>query len=66
MHTEWQGFVQGNWQNEIDVRDFIQKNYSLYEGDESFLAGPTESTLKVWKKSSDLIVEEIKKFMNNQ
>ncbi|MFH5836281.1 formate C-acetyltransferase [Proteiniclasticum sp. C24MP] len=61
MHTEWQGFVQGNWQNEIDVRDFIQKNYTLYEGDDSFLAGPTENTLKVWKKSSDLIVEEIKK-----
>lgn len=61
MHTEWQGFVQGNWQNEIDVRDFIQTNYSLYEGDESFLAGPTENTLKVWKKSSDLIIEEIKK-----
>lgn len=61
MHTEWQGFVQGNWQNEIDVRDFIQKNYTLYEGDDSFLAGPTENTMKVWKKSSDLIVEEIKK-----
>ena len=61
MHTEWQGFIEGNWQNEIDVRDFIQKNYNLYEGDDSFLAGPTESTLKVWKKSSDLIAEEIKK-----
>lgn len=60
MHNEWQGFVQGNWQNEIDVRDFIQKNYTLYTGDESFLAGPTESTLNVWKKAGELIVEEIK------
>ena len=60
MQNEWQGFVQGNWQNEIDVRDFIQKNYNLYEGDDSFLAGPTENTLNVWKKASELIVEEIK------
>ncbi|WP_312651183.1 formate C-acetyltransferase [Proteiniclasticum sp.] len=61
MKTQWQGFTEGNWQNEIDVRDFIQKNYTLYDGDDSFLEGPTEDTLKVWKKSSELIVEEIKK-----
>lgn len=60
MNTQWQGFTEGNWQNEIDVRDFIQKNYTLYNGDDSFLEGPTENTLKVWKKSSELIVEEIK------
>jgi len=61
MNTQWQGFADGNWQNEIDVRDFIQKNYTVYSGDDSFLVGPTENTLKVWKKSGELIVEEIKK-----
>ncbi|QHB32194.1 formate C-acetyltransferase [Yersinia canariae] len=44
----WQGFTQGDWQNEVNVRDFIQKNYTPYEGDESFLAGPTEATDKLW------------------
>ena len=39
----WQGFVGGNWEHEIDVRDFIQKNYTPYDGDESFLADPTEN-----------------------
>lgn len=60
MHNEWQGFTEGNWQNEIDVRDFIQKNYTLYSGDSSFLQGPTEDTMAVWNKSSELIIEEIK------
>ncbi len=40
MITQWNGFNEGNWTNEIDVRDFIQKNFTLYEGDASFLAGP--------------------------
>ncbi|WP_275348611.1 hypothetical protein, partial [Xenorhabdus bovienii] len=40
----WQGFNEGSWQNKVDVRDFIQKNYIPYEGDESFLAGATKST----------------------
>ena len=44
----WKGFVPGNWTETIDVRDFIQKNYTPYEGDASFLAGPTEKTLRVW------------------
>ncbi|CNH22028.1 formate C-acetyltransferase [Yersinia pekkanenii] len=44
----WQGFTKGDWQNEVNVRDFIQKNYTPYEGDESFLAGPTEATNKLW------------------
>ncbi|MDO4887412.1 MAG: formate C-acetyltransferase [Actinomycetaceae bacterium] len=44
----WEGFTPGNWTQTIDVRDFIQKNYSPYEGDASFLAGPTEKTLRVW------------------
>ncbi|CFR04398.1 formate C-acetyltransferase [Yersinia kristensenii] len=46
----WQGFTQGDWQNEVNVRDFIQKNYTPYEGDESFLAGSTEATDKLWAK----------------
>ncbi|GAB1439234.1 formate C-acetyltransferase [Providencia sp.] len=46
----WQGFNQGNWQNNVDVRDFIQKNYTPYEGDESFLAGSTPATDKLWDK----------------
>ncbi len=60
MKNEWQGFVQGDWQDQINVRDFIQKNYTVYEGTDEFLAGPTEDTLAVWNKSSELILEEIK------
>ncbi len=44
----WDGFVGGNWQKAIDVRDFIQRNYTPYDGDDSFLAGPTEATTKLW------------------
>ncbi|GGH63457.1 formate C-acetyltransferase [Rothia aerolata] len=44
----WKGFVGGEWQNHVDVRDFIMRNYTPYEGDASFLAGPTEKTLRVW------------------
>ena len=40
----WHDFQEGEWQTHINVRDFIQKNYTLYEGDASFLAGPTERT----------------------
>ncbi|MDC9593839.1 formate C-acetyltransferase [Xenorhabdus sp. IM139775] len=46
----WQGFNEGSWQNEVDVRDFIQKNYLPYEGDESFLEGATEATNVLWEK----------------
>jgi len=60
LFKEWEGFVAGDWQNEINVRDFIQKNYTVYEGDDKFLAGPTENTKKVWEISSKLIVKEIK------
>ncbi|MDO5061383.1 MAG: pyruvate formate lyase family protein [Actinomycetaceae bacterium] len=45
----WEGFVTGAWTEEIDVREFIQLNYLPYEGDESFLSGPTEKTLRVWQ-----------------
>lgn len=44
----WEGFVPGNWCEEIDVRDFIQKNYTPYEGDDSFLAEPTEIIKRLW------------------
>nr|WP_216404323.1 formate C-acetyltransferase [Arcanobacterium phocae] len=47
-HPEWEGFKNGLWQDAIDVRDFIQKNYTPYEGDASFLAGETEKTRRVW------------------
>ncbi|EMF0916929.1 formate C-acetyltransferase [Providencia stuartii] len=46
----WQGFNQGNWKENVDVRDFIQKNYTPYEGDESFLAGSTPATNALWEK----------------
>ncbi len=44
----WEGFVPGNWNDNIDVRDFIQLNYTPYKGDASFLSGPTEKTLRLW------------------
>ncbi len=46
----WEGFSKGDWQNEVNVRDFIQKNYTPYEGDESFLAGATQATTTLWDK----------------
>ncbi len=56
----WQGFKEGTWTKEIDVRNFIQKNYTLYEGDDSFLEGVTEKTKKLWDKCHELIIEEMK------
>ena len=56
----WRGFNKGNWNENIDVRDFIQLNYTPYEGDESFLADATERTKKLWKKAEDLILEEVR------
>lgn len=61
MYTQWNGFKEGTWQECIDVRNFIQKNYKLYEGDSSFLQGSTEKTKKVWDKAYSLIVKEVKK-----
>jgi formate C-acetyltransferase len=57
----WQGFNIGLWQKEINVRDFIQQNYSPYEGDESFLVPATQRTTKLWNRLSELFVEERKK-----
>ena len=58
MRTEWTGFNGGTWEDEINVRDFIQKNYTLYEGDESFLAGPTKDTQDLWEQVLDLSKKE--------
>ena len=55
---EWEGFNSGNWETEIDVRDFIQKNYTPYEGDDSFLAKPTEATKKLWDEVMALYKKE--------
>ncbi len=54
-------FKGGKWQTEINVRDFIQRNYTLYEGDSSFLAGLTEATTKLWERCSELFKEEREK-----
>ncbi len=55
---QYEGFKPGNWLNEIDVRDFIVQNYTLYEGDDSFLEGPTEDTLKLWDQVTELNKQE--------
>ena len=57
----WQGFVPGLWMEEINVRDFIQRNYQVYEGDDAFLEGPTESTKELWEKVLKLSREEMEK-----
>ncbi|MGN0438120.1 MAG: pyruvate formate lyase family protein, partial [Lachnospiraceae bacterium] len=54
----WNGFKGGNWEKFIDVRDFIQKNYTPYEGDDSFLAGPTQDTKDLWAMVMDLTKKE--------
>ena len=57
---EWNGFTGGLWEDEIDVRNFIQKNYTPYGGDGSFLAGPTPRTLAVREKFEELLRQSIK------
>lgn len=57
----WRGFVPGLWMEEINVRDFIQRNYQVYEGDDAFLEGPTESTKELWEKVLKLSREEMEK-----
>jgi len=56
----WRAFKSGNWQDEINVRSFIQENYTPYKGDESFLAQPSERTLKLWDELKDLLDQEVK------
>ncbi len=55
---QWDGFENGDWQNEINVRDFIQRNYTPYEGDATFLAGPTKKTKKLWDEVLELYKKE--------
>ncbi|MCR5786378.1 MAG: formate C-acetyltransferase [Acholeplasmatales bacterium] len=61
MNKAWEDFVPGKWSNEINVRDFIQRNYTEYTGDASFLAGPTEATTKLWNEVLDLMKQEREK-----
>ena len=57
---EWKNFKEGSWQDDINVEEFIELNYSEYAGNEEFLAGPTDKTKKVWSKCEDLLKEELK------
>ena len=58
MREEWRGFKGLHWQRDVNVRDFIQNNYTPYEGDESFLEGPTEATDKLWARVQELQAQE--------
>lgn len=58
---EWNNFIEGKWNKEIDVKNFIDLNYTFYDLDESFLVGPTNKTKKVWDKCTELLKEELKK-----
>ena len=61
MKEEWRNFKDGLWAEEINVSDFIKKNYQAYDGNEAFLEGTTEKTSKIWNTCSDLLKEELKK-----
>lgn len=61
MRDEWNGFTTGKWDHEVNVRDFIQRNYTPYDGDEAFLAGPTQDTKELWDEVSRLMAEERKR-----
>ncbi|MGN6711887.1 formate C-acetyltransferase [Anaerocolumna jejuensis] len=61
MREEWNGFATGSWTTDINVRSFIQHNYTPYEGDGSFLLGPTERTKKLWDKVLELMKVETEK-----
>ena len=53
MREQWKDFVPGVWEKEINVRDFIQKNYTPYDGGDEFLAGPTQRTTELWAQVMD-------------
>ncbi|NLP33910.1 MAG: formate C-acetyltransferase [Clostridiales bacterium] len=61
MRQEWYEFKPGSWTTDINVRSFIQHNYTPYEGDDSFLVGPTKRTTELWDEVSELMKEETKK-----
>ena len=54
MRSEWKEFKGGRWETEIDVRDFIMNNYTPYDGDDSFLQGPTADTTALWNEVLEL------------
>ena len=58
QYEQWAGFKGRNWTHSVDVRSFIQDNYTPYDGDESFLEGPTEATNKLWGRLQELQKEE--------
>ena len=60
MRPEWNNFVAGKWENEVNVRDFIQKNYHPYDGDESFLAEATQDTKDLWQMVLELQKRNVK------
>ncbi|OOB80015.1 MAG: formate C-acetyltransferase [Epulopiscium sp. Nuni2H_MBin001] len=62
MFKQWEGFnTDGDWAKEVNVRDFIQRNYTPYEGDDAFLAGPTDRTTKLWEQVMVMMKEELEK-----
>jgi len=61
MLVEWHGFTEGNWTKEVNVRDFIQKNYTPYEGNAEFLTAPTEKTQQLWHQVLELMKQEREK-----
>ncbi|MEG5037484.1 MULTISPECIES: formate C-acetyltransferase [unclassified Microcoleus] len=61
MLVQWHGFTEGNWTKEVNVRDFIQKNYTPYEGNAEFLTAPTEKTQQLWHKVLELMKQEREK-----
>ena len=63
LETQWQGFHPGAWVREVDVRDFILKNYTPYEGDEGFLAGPTDATAQLWDQVCLLYTSDPEKLL---
>ena len=58
LYEGWRGFHEGSWVNEIDLRSFIRHNFTMYDGDESFLEGPTEDTIALWDQVMDLTKQE--------
>ena len=54
MSNAWRGFKGSRWKDDVNVRDFIQENYTPYDGDEGFLAGPTEATDRLWERLQEL------------
>ena len=61
MRQEWHDFEGGSWTTDVNVRSFIQHNYTPYSGDESFLVGSTKRTLKLWEKAKELMKLENEK-----